>query len=349
MRSIVSRSILTGIGSALLLAIILLGVFLASFPLNSWFEIWYRPVLGVPFILFIVIVSILFGIVNGVISGLFWENQFEAVEKALTKLQQARPDITITYDGVLVEILFLMEKVQHIQVAMQDQTKRSQKLISERVENQQEKIEEVIVQERNRLARELHDSVSQELFAASMLVSAINEIPKAKEPDIKKPLQQVETIMQQAQLEMRALLLHLRPIALKDNSLKEGMDQLLRELDQKIPMEVIWSVEDVNLSRGVEDHLFRILQESVSNTLRHAKAEMLDILLMKRDGFIILRIMDDGIGFDLEEEKSSSYGLANIEERAVEIGAKLRLVSVPDKGTRIEVRVPIMDVEGDLE
>jgi len=241
-----------------------------------------------------------------------------------------------------------MKKIQRVQVAIQDQTKRSQKLISERVENQQEKIEEVITQERNRLARELHDSVSQELFAASMLVSAMNEMPVAQENQIKKPIEQVETMIQQAQLEMRALLLHLRPIALKDNSLKQGMDQLLQELDQKITLKIVWSVQDVDLSRGVEDHLFRILQESVSNALRHAKAESVDILLVERDGFIILRIMDDGIGFDLDEKKSSSYGLANMEERAAEIGAKLRIVSVPKKGTRIEVRVPIIDTEGDV-
>ena len=347
MRKVLSRSILFGILLTLVLAVVLLGIFLISFPLDSWIEIWQHTVWQIPFIIFIGLISLLFGIVSGVIIGVFWKKQLEAVDKALTKLEQATPDTTITYEGPMDDVLYLMKKIQRIQVAIQDQTKRSQKLISERVENQQEKMEEVITQERNRLARELHDSVSQELFAASMLVSAMNEMPVAQENQIKKPIQQVETMIQQAQLEMRALLLHLRPIALKDNSLKQGMDQLLQELDQKIPMKMIWSVEDVDLNRGIEDHLFRILQESVSNTLRHAKAEMVDILLMEREGFIIFRIMDDGVGFDLEEKKSSSYGLSNIEERAAEIGAKLRIVSVPNKGTRIEVRVPIMDVEGD--
>ncbi|WP_198663121.1 MULTISPECIES: sensor histidine kinase [Paraliobacillus] len=346
MRKIISRSILVGIIQTLLLSVILLSVFLVNFPLQNWLEIWYRPVLGMPFIILIFLISLLFGIVSGLMNGFFWKNQSEIVERALSKLEQATPETTIVYEGPLTEIAMVMDRIKQLQVTLQDQTKRSQKLISERVENQAEKIEEVITQERNRLARELHDSVSQELFAASMLVSAMNELPVAQDEQMQKPIQQVETMIQQAQLEMRALLLHLRPIALKDNSLKQGMDQLLQELDQKVPLEIIWDVTDVDLSRGIEDHLFRILQESVSNTLRHAKAEILDILLIERDGFVILRVMDDGVGFDLEK-KSSSYGLANMEERAAEIGAKLRLVSVPNKGTRIEVRVPIMDVKGD--
>ncbi|WP_199286608.1 sensor histidine kinase [Paraliobacillus zengyii] len=346
MRKIISRSILVGIIQTLLLSVILLSVFLVNFPLQNWLEIWYRPVLGMPFIILIFLISLLFGIVSGLMNGFFWKNQLEIVERALSKLEQATPETTIVYEGPLTEIAMVMDRIKQLQVTLQDQTKRSQKLISERVENQAEKIEEVITQERNRLARELHDSVSQELFAASMLVSAMNELPVAQDEQMQKPIQQVETMIQQAQLEMRALLLHLRPIALKDNSLKQGMDQLLQELDQKVPLEIIWDVTDVDLSRGIEDHLFRILQESVSNTLRHAKAEILDILLIERDGFVILRVMDDGVGFDLEK-KSSSYGLANMEERAAEIGAKLRLVSVPNKGTRIEVRVPIMDVKGD--
>ncbi|GGM33202.1 sensor histidine kinase [Paraliobacillus quinghaiensis] len=348
MRKVLSRSILVGIALTLVLTIILLSVFLISFPLDNWLDIWYYKVWQIPFIIFICLISLPFGIISGLIIGLFWKKQLEAVERALTKLEQVTPDTTITYEGPMDDVLYLMKKIQRIQVGIQDQTKRSQKLISERVENQQEKIEEVITQERNRLARELHDSVSQELFAASMLVSAMNEMPVAQENQIKKPIKQVETMIQQAQLEMRALLLHLRPIALKDNSLKQGMDQLLHELDQKIPLHMAWSVQEVDLSRGVEDHLFRILQESVSNTLRHAKAESVDILLVERDGFVILRIMDDGVGFNLEEKKSSSYGLVNMEERAAEIGAKLRIVSVLNKGTRIEVRVPIIDVEGDV-
>lgn len=347
MRKLISRSVGFGMLFSVLLAVLLLSLFLLTFPLESWQHLWERTFWKIPFVLFILIISSLLGASVGFMVGVFGKNQLEVVEKGLDRIEDAGTDYRISYEGPLQDIEHVLTRIGQVQTFIQEQTKRTQKLISERVENQQEKMEEVITQERNRLARELHDSVSQELFAASMLVSAINEIPAAQAMELKKPLQQVEEMIQQAQLEMRALLLHLRPIALKDNSLKQGMDQLLQELKQKIPIEVSWQVEDVSLSPGVEDHLFRILQESVSNILRHAKATTLDILLMKRNHAVILRVMDDGVGFDVEEKQSSSYGLANISERAAEIGAKLRLISVPNKGTRVEVRVPIMEVEGD--
>ncbi|CQR46092.1 Sensor histidine kinase LiaS [Paraliobacillus sp. PM-2] len=347
MKTMITRSIIMGMFLSVLLAILLLIIFFLTFPIQNWLEIWEYTFWKIPFILFVLLISLIFGASVGFMIGVFGKNQLEAIEKGINDLEGANTDVMIRYDGPLEDVDHIMTRIKKVQLYIQEQTKRTQKLISERVENQQEKIEEVITQERNRLARELHDSVSQELFAASMLVSAINEMSISKTEELRNPLQQVEAMIQQAQLEMRALLLHLRPIALKDNSLKEGMDQLLQELDQKIPMEMHWQVEDVSLSSGVEDHLFRMLQESVSNTLRHAKATVIDILLIKRENAVILRVLDDGIGFNVEEKQSSSYGLANISERAAEIGGKLRIVSVPNKGTRIEVRVPIMEVEGD--
>ena len=83
-----------------------------------------------------------------------------------------------------------------------------------------------------------------------------------------KQLKLVEEMIHQSQLEMRALLLHLRPVALKGKSLQEGMEELLMELMQKVTMDIKWKLEDFPVEKGVEDHLFRILQESVSNTLK---------------------------------------------------------------------------------
>ena len=84
----------------------------------------------------------------------------------------------------------------------------------------------------------------------------------------------------------------------------------------------------------------------MSNTLRHSRAAELEVLLIKRDGFVILRVADDGIGFDVEESKAGSYGIQNMHERAVEIGGTLKIVSVKNKGTRLEVKVPVQ-LEGE--
>jgi NarL family two-component system sensor histidine kinase LiaS len=239
-------------------------------------------------------------------------------------------------------IISRLNKVDHKMIL---QAQQSQKMATEKVENQQKQVQEIVSQERNRLARELHDSVSQQLFAASMLMSAITESNLTLQDSEAKQLKMVEKMINQSQLEMRALLLHLRPAALKGKSLQAGMKELMNELAQKVPLELNWKIEGFELDKGIEDHLFRILQESVSNTLRHANATALDVLLIKRDFSIILRIVDNGVGFDVEKEKVGSYGLQNMYERAVEIGGLLKIISLPDKGTKLEVKVPLVERE----
>ena len=120
--------------------------------------------------------------------------------------------------------------------------------------------EEILENERHRLARELHDSVSQQLFAAMMMLSALNEQAQRTEtPEpYRKQLAMVAEIINASQSEMRALLLHLRPISLEGKSLRKGIEQLLKELQTKIKIELIWDVEDVHLNSSIEDHLFRV-------------------------------------------------------------------------------------------
>ncbi|MHC8514641.1 sensor histidine kinase [Sporosarcina sp. ITBMC105] len=219
------------------------------------------------------------------------------------------------------------------------QRKSLQRITDERAEAQDKMIQERIVQERQRLARELHDSVSQQLFAASMLLSAITE-SNEEDAALQKPLLQVERMVQQAQLEMRALLLHLRPAALNDKSLAQGLEELLVELKEKVMFDIRFRLEEVSLSKGAEDHLFRIAQETLSNTLRHAQATEVDILFVERDDLCIFRVQDNGVGFKDTDGKGGSYGLQNVKERAIEIGGTCKIVSVPSQGTIVEVKLP---------
>lgn len=225
------------------------------------------------------------------------------------------------------------------------ETQRSslQRLANEKVETNDAIVQERLLAERQRLARELHDSVSQQLFAASMLLSALTE--QAHDEGAQKQLGQVEKIVQQAQLEMRALLLHLRPVALRNKSLAEGLEDLILELQEKVYFNIEYQIEEIALSKAEEDHLFRIAQEAISNTLRHAKATEVELLFIERDQLAILRIQDNGLGFDIDGDKTSSYGLRNIAERAVEIGCTYKIVSVPNEGTIVEVKVPITKEE----
>ena len=228
-------------------------------------------------------------------------------------------------------------------------TQRSllQRISNEKVVANDTVVQERLIIERQRLARELHDSVSQQLFAASMMLSAMTE--QAANESMQKQLAQVEKVVQQAQLEMRALLLHLRPIALHNRTLAEGLEDLIVELQEKVSFNITYQIEEIPLSKAEEDHLFRIAQEALSNTLRHAKATEVELLFIKRDALAILRIQDNGLGFSVDDDKMSSYGLRNIAERAVEIGCTYKIVSIPNEGTIVEVKVPLARKDEQLD
>lgn len=344
--STTQRQIVWSVVCSFLIAIIVAAIFTIVFPLNSWSELWTRHFMDIPFVIFIPAFSIVIGILTGGVSGFFWRKQFLAIDHSLHQLEQGRAPEEKGKPPI-VEMQTIAERIDKIGKQMSEQVKLSQRLATEKVEDQEARIQEMIEQERNRLARELHDSVSQQLFAASMMMSAINETKKESENEREtKQLKLVEEMIHQSQLEMRALLLHLRPVALKNKTLQEGIEELLIELSQKVTMEIHWKVEEFPLDKGVEDHLFRILQESISNTLRHSKANGLEVLLVKRDDFAILRIVDDGIGFEVTEMKAGSYGMQNMHERALEVGGTLKVISVKNKGTRLEVKIPVM-INGD--
>src|SRR5699024_8829914 len=182
------------------------------------------------------------------------------------------------------ELDAIMRLANDIQDKIRKQASHAQSLATERAHEREKSLQEIVIQERSRLARELHDSVSQQMFAASMMMSAINESGAPKDPAVQHQMEMVEKMIHQSQLEMRALLLHLRHVDLKGKSLQEGAIELLHELRQKIPIEIDWQIEDFSLDKGVEDHLFRILQESISNTLRHAEATTFYCMLIERDG-----------------------------------------------------------------
>ena len=158
----------------------------------------------------------------------------------------------------------------------------------------------------------------------------LSAIKDQEQVEIAEPIRQqiirVDKVIATAQIEMRALLLHLRPIGLEDRSLKQGIEQLLLELQTKIPTTIVWDLADVRLESGIEDHLFRIVQEAISNTLRHARANRLEVYLQVDESSAQLKIVDDGLGFDMDKaDKVGSYGLTLIFENGWPIlGANVR-------------------------
>lgn len=238
----------------------------------------------------------------------------------------------------------LNQEIEELRQRLIRQSKDLQEVHAAPVFVGEETRDEIIEQERLRIARELHDSVSQQLFAAMMLVSATQAtLNQTENLQLAQQIQRIDQVIGKAQTEMRALLLHLRPIELNDKKLSEGIRQLLRELDGKIPVAISYELDDtIQLDSGIEDHLFRICQEAVSNTLRHADANRLEVYLNQTESGVSMRIIDDGKGFNLETVSSvGNYGLLNMRERIGSLGGKLTVQSVPGTGTRIDMTIPI--------
>ena len=177
-----------------------------------------------------------------------------------------------------------------------------------------------------------------------MMLSAMKSTLKKTDADanLQKQVRTIERVINAAQSEMRALLLHLRPTSLAGKHLRAGIIGLLKELQTKIHIRITWELSDVQLAPAVEDNLFRVVQELLSNTLRHADAEELEVYLEQANDTVILRVVDDGVGFDSRKDVAAgSYGLQNIKERAASIGGTARIISFPNQGTSVELRVPV--------
>lgn len=202
--------------------------------------------------------------------------------------------------------------------------------------------DEIIEMERQRIARELHDSVSQQLFAAAMLLSTIQVEEDVITDRVKDQINLVHSIIAEAQSEMRALLLHLRPVKLDGKSLKNGIENLLEELASKVSVKIIHDIEDIKLTEVVENHLFRITQELLSNVLRHSEAKELEVYLKQTEDSYRLRFVDDGKGFDIEKNGNTGLGLINIRERIEKLGGNFQVVSFPNQGTSVEIRIPLI-------
>lgn len=198
-----------------------------------------------------------------------------------------------------------------------------------------------VIEERQRLARELHDAVSQQLFAISMTATAVSRTIERDWERARRQVQLIEEMAAVAQSEMRALLLHLRPVHLDGKNLALALITLVEELKLKVPMTIQLEVDEtIMLKPDTEDHLFRIAQEALSNTLRHSKADMMEIKFQRIGNEARMLLKDSGVGFDLEAKKQTSYGLLTMAERVSELGGILHMESRLGGGTTIDIRVP---------
>jgi PAS domain S-box-containing protein len=198
--------------------------------------------------------------------------------------------------------------------------------------------ETAVLEERARLARELHDAVSQTILSASLLADATARTSKEGHAIETRDLTKLSGMLRGALDEMRTLLLEMRPAAMQDRTLGQLLAPLAEAARVRSRTEVNLLIEgDRVLPESVTTHLQRIAQESLNNAIRHAEAKTVQIQLVCDTEGVALRIADDGCGFDVERLPAGHHGLGIMRERAQEIGALLEVHSTIDQGTEVSV------------
>lgn len=196
-----------------------------------------------------------------------------------------------------------------------------------------------VLEERQRLARNLHDAINQSLFSAGLIAEVLPRLWEQDQDLARRSLEDLRKLTRSAQAEMRALLAELRPSTLIDSALDDLLHLLGNALSGRIDIPVAVTVTgEITLPAEVQVAFYRVSQEALNNVAKHAKASQVEIHLKQEGAMIELRIRDDGQGFDPEQTFSGHYGLKMMRERSEAVGALLLITSQPGRGTELELR-----------
>lgn len=199
-----------------------------------------------------------------------------------------------------------------------------------------------VTAERNRLARDLHDTLEQGLTGIHLQLHSIGSSEQDASAETRERLQVVDVLVRQCHAEMRQSIWNLRSVALEQFDLAEAIERAARSiaLGSDIRLEVKRSGTPVKLPPLVEDNLLRIGQEAVTNSVKHARATRLTVELAMSPESVTLLVSDDGAGIR-NPARPGHFGLTGMGERAVRIGGKLEVTANPGGGTLVRVEVPL--------
>jgi signal transduction histidine kinase len=204
--------------------------------------------------------------------------------------------------------------------------------------------EYAVVEERNRLARELHDSVTQSLFSVTLLSEAALNLLDRDASKARERLERANELAQGALAEMRALIFQLRPMTLQEEGLLSALKKHLNAVHSRdgrlVELQVTGAVR--RLPSPIEDAGFRIIQESVNNVIKHARAERARVELEFDADCLRVSVVDTGVGFDPAAPlQNGKLGMTSMRERAEAAGGTLTVESAPGYGTRVCVAFPL--------
>ncbi len=197
------------------------------------------------------------------------------------------------------------------------------------------------LEERQRLARELHDSVSQALYGIALGARTAQTQLERDPAKLAEPLDYILSLAEAGLSEMRALIFELRPESLQNEGLVAALTKQSDALRARYKLDVVTRFDpEPDIPLEAKEALYRIAQEAMHNVAKHAHATRVELSLQEKEGKLTLEIRDNGKGFDPSREFPGHLGMKSMPERAAQIGGTFRIESQPDAGTVITVDVP---------
>jgi signal transduction histidine kinase len=272
---------------------------------------------------------VLLALVGGTLGGIFWRvRSLEARGRELAELVEER---TAALSQTNLKLAQEIDEREKAEAALAQQA-----------------AETAVVEERNRLARDLHDAVTQTLFSASLVAEVLPRLWKQDRAEGESSLAELQDLTRGALAEMRALLLELRPAGILETDLDELLRHLAESVTGRARLPVTVKIDgEGEIPPKVKVALYRIAQEALNNITKHAEASKATVFVQNDPDRILLRVRDDGDGFDPDLILPTSLGLGIMQERAEEINARLTVRSQPGEGTEV-IFIWWPEEEGDL-
>ncbi|MDR6878395.1 sensor histidine kinase [Bacillus sp. 3255] len=269
-----------------------------------------------------------------------WQRKVDELHVAMLELSKGNFSSRVDIEPV-EPFMYLYDAFNQMAESVEERVQLLQKLGEAEAMRDQELTESAVMEERRRLARDLHDTVSQELFAIHMSASSLPKILERNPDAAPTVMNQLIQMSHHAQKQMRGLISQLRPIELNDMSLQEALEKWFPEYcrTHELQGQLDVSLHDT-ISEAIEHQFFLIVQEGLANVVKHASAKGVRLAIYEREHQYVLQLQDDGQGFERSDIPSASHGLSTMRERAQKLGGDVEIDSKLGAGTRVRVRIP---------